>query len=110
MVEDKSQTAVISEESSKTVSDASQITTIWKSEKSGVIITINNIFCKGCEICVEICPTEVLWMVTTPNRWEGALAEVKDIDACTGCILCEIQCPDFAIDVYNPKKDKKAAV
>ncbi len=82
----------------------------WKSEKTGRIITINNIFCKGCVICVEVCPTDVLEMIDTPDRWEGAVAVVKDMDACTGCMKCEIQCPDFALDVYDPKKDKKKAL
>jgi len=79
----------------------------WKSEKTGIVITINNIFCKGCDICVQICPTEVLEMIDTIDRWEGAVAVVKDMDACTGCMKCEVQCPDFAIAVFDPKKDKK---
>jgi len=33
---------------------------------------------------------------------------VKDPDRCTGCELCELRCPDFAIQVRQPKKKEKA--
>jgi len=47
-------------------------------------------WCKGCAICVEFCPKDVLKMA-------GDFPIVVDIDACTECELCEIICPDFAI-------------
>ena len=110
MDNNKNSPIIASEESARAITDESKLTSSWTSEKTGVIVTINNIFCKGCEICVEICPTDVLEMIPAPDRWEGALVVVKDIEACTGCMLCEVQCPDFAIDVYKPKKEKKKAV
>ncbi|MBM3325531.1 MAG: 4Fe-4S dicluster domain-containing protein [Calditrichaeota bacterium] len=64
--------------------------------------------CKGCEICVEVCPKAALKMIVTPDRWEGAMVEVVDIMACNACMLCEHQCPDFAIEVYSLKKEAKA--
>lgn len=57
-----------------------------------VKITIIEKYCKGCEICVELCPKNVLEM-------QGMIVAVKDIDACTKCTLCELRCPDFAIKV-----------
>ncbi|HDP99913.1 MAG TPA: 4Fe-4S dicluster domain-containing protein [bacterium] len=62
-------------------------------------IEIKKEWCKGCEICVDFCPTHVLAM-------NGPLVEVVNIDACTGCGLCEIRCPDFAIKVIKPEKKK----
>lgn len=56
------------------------------------IIQINKEWCKGCGICVEFCPNQVLVL----NRQH---AEVANIEACTACKLCEIRCPDFAIEV-----------
>lgn len=56
-------------------------------------IDINKKWCKGCRICVEFCPKSVL---TTD---EFGKAEIDDIEKCTGCGLCELRCPDFAIVV-----------
>lgn len=58
-------------------------------------VAINAAYCKGCEICVQICPTDVLAMS------DRLKAEVRDIQKCTGCLSCEIYCPDFAIDVQE---------
>ncbi len=70
-------------------------------------VTIHRHYCKGCEICVEVCPKEVLRMIVATDRWEGSLVEVVDIEACNACMLCEYQCPDFAIEVYSARKDMK---
>ena len=50
--------------------------------------------CRSCAVCWEICATKVL-------AWEPPLnkAIVTDIDACTGCRLCEWLCPDWAVVV-----------
>lgn len=50
-------------------------------------------WCKRCGICVEFCPKSVL------ARDDTGLPVVKNPDACIGCRLCEIRCPDFAIEV-----------
>jgi 2-oxoglutarate ferredoxin oxidoreductase subunit delta len=76
--------------------------------KGDTNIVIYRHFCKGCEICVEVCPKGVLKMVVATDRWEGAMVEVVDVEACNACMLCEHQCPDFAIEIYNEKKEKKA--
>ena len=77
------------------------------SEKKGITIIIDEGFCKGCIICVDVCPVDALEMVPVGSRWQGHLAVIKNIEACTGCMLCELQCPDFAILVDKPEKEKK---
>ncbi|UCF30584.1 MAG: 4Fe-4S dicluster domain-containing protein [bacterium] len=57
--------------------------------------------CKGCEICVLLCPASVLEM-------KDFKAHVARIEDCTECMLCEIRCPDFAIEVYQSGKKGKA--
>jgi 2-oxoglutarate ferredoxin oxidoreductase subunit delta len=69
---------------------------IEATENEEVKISIIPRFCKGCEICVKLCPTKVLGM-------EMFLVKVVDIDKCNACMLCELRCPDFAIFI-----DKKA--
>ena len=63
-------------------------------------VIINEPWCKGCKICVEICPKNVLAM-------DGLVAKVVDIDSCTGCLLCEQLCPDFAIIVETISDDQQ---
>ena len=56
-------------------------------------IEINEKYCKGCSICVEFCPKQVLLM-------DGFVAKVVHPEACIQCMQCELRCPDFAIQVY----------
>jgi len=70
-------------------------------KKRDAAITINTAWCKGCVICVELCPEEVLVM-------ENGKAKVADLEKCTVCGLCELRCPDFAITVVDKNKVEKA--
>ena len=65
-------------------------------EKKLPTITIKKEWCKGCEICVEFCPHDVLAM-------KNGYPEVVNLEACTACQLCDIRCPDFAITVKENK-------
>ena len=56
-------------------------------------IVINEVYCKGCELCVDFCPTDVLEM-------KGAIVVVKALEKCTSCQICDLRCPDFAIQVF----------
>jgi len=59
--------------------------------------------CKVCGICVAVCPADNLEIV------EGRLSVS---DRCTGCKLCELHCPDFALTaerVDRPTKEEAAA-
>ncbi|MBI5967660.1 MAG: 4Fe-4S binding protein [Deltaproteobacteria bacterium] len=65
-------------------------------------IEIYGSWCKRCGICVAFCPAEVL------AQDDSGVIYVKDPDHCTGCELCELRCPDFAIQVRQLKKKEKA--
>jgi len=56
-------------------------------------VRVNQTYCKGCEICVQACPRGVLALNDLRK------AEVRRPEACTGCLSCEIYCPDVAIHV-----------
>lgn len=68
-----------------------------KVRKRDVSIIINEAWCKGCAICVELCPEDVLVM-------EAGKAKVAHLEQCTACGLCELRCPDFAIVVVDQSK------
>ncbi len=63
-------------------------------------VIVNIDLCKGCNICVAFCPTQVLKLIK-------AKAKVVEPEKCTFCRLCELRCPDFAITVDMSKKPKK---
>ncbi len=94
---------IASEEAEDRGSDSVKITTA----DGQTTITIHKHLCKGCEICVEVCPKDVLEMVVATDRWEGTIVEVINMNACNACMLCDHQCPDFAIEVFNIKKEQK---
>jgi 2-oxoglutarate ferredoxin oxidoreductase subunit delta len=56
-------------------------------------ISINREWCKGCNICVAFCPEQVLALD------EHEKAVVTALDKCTLCKICELHCPDLAIEV-----------
>jgi len=62
---------------------------------------VNEILCKGCGICVSVCPQKVLVISTTKINPKGFnIAEAKN-EKCIGCRLCEVVCPDFAITIIE---------
>ncbi|RCW48620.1 ferredoxin family protein [Halanaerobium sp. MA284_MarDTE_T2] len=63
--------------------------------KNKAKIEINQAWCKSCGICVDFCPTDVLELDIT-----GKL-KVVEADACINCMLCELRCPDFAIEIVE---------
>ncbi len=54
-------------------------------------LCVNEKYCKGCNICVEFCPKDVLEL---DNKGK---IKIVDIESCIKCGICEMRCPDFAI-------------
>ena len=70
-------------------------------------IVINLDYCKGCNICVAVCPKEVLRPSNQISAKGYVLPEAVNLEACTYCKLCEIVCPDLAIAVKDKQTSKE---
>jgi len=56
--------------------------------------------CKGCELCVTVCPTKILKLDTTRVNIHGYNpAIVYNLAECSGCGSCAKICPDSVITV-----------
>ena len=63
-------------------------------------VTVNELVCKGCGLCVRACPKGVLALSRTKLNPKGYHpAEVTDQAACIGCASCFRTCPDVAIRI-----------
>ncbi len=70
----------------------------------GFVVQIEERLCKGterCALCIWACPEQVI----APARQHGIRgvlpATVVRGDACTGCGLCMLYCPDMAVVVAD---------
>ncbi len=65
-----------------------------------VVIDANR--CKGCRLCVDFCPKDVIEMTTDRLNAKGVTyAVVAREDQCIGCMACTLMCPDAAVELYK---------
>ena len=58
--------------------------------------------CKGCELCRETCPPDVLALAEELNsKGYRPVILLDPVHNCTGCALCAAVCPDGCITVYR---------
>ena len=94
-------------------------------------IVVDEDRCKGCEICISVCPKKVIALGNHFNRlgyhpatmvandahvpidtkhpfysWRGTPGHHIDHHQCTGCGICARMCPDVAITVFRHKTSK----
>jgi 2-oxoglutarate ferredoxin oxidoreductase subunit delta len=62
-------------------------------------ITIDAEYCKGCNLCVHVCPRGALSKGVETRSKKGYLMPVGDPEKCVLCRMCEAICPDFSISV-----------
>ncbi len=69
-------------------------------------IVIDSYMCKGCHICIDQCPENVLEVSQSRNAKGYLMPVASRIDDCITCMLCELICPDLAITVETNDDEK----
>ena len=67
------------------------------------ITVVNNERCKGCNLCVIACPSNVLALSAEANSKGYNYAQMIQPELCTGCAACAYVCPDACLTVYKMK-------
>jgi len=62
--------------------------------------------CKGCGLCIAVCPKNSIVFSKNPTKAAISLPKTKNLD-CTGCCACALICPDAAIIVFRDEKEEK---
>jgi 2-oxoglutarate ferredoxin oxidoreductase subunit delta len=73
-------------------------------------IVIDQDRCKGCGLCTQVCPYDLVHIASHFSSRGYRPAEQIDLDdRCIGCANCAMMCPDVAITVYRTKKSRVVA-
>lgn len=56
-------------------------------------------WCKGCGICVEFCPKNVLGL-------SDDKVTIQHIENCIFCGQCELRCPDYAVFIEENNNEQ----
>ena len=63
-------------------------------------VTFDRDRCKGCELCISVCPKHILALDMTSANVKGYHpAGVTDLSQCIACASCARICPDSVITV-----------
>jgi len=63
-------------------------------------VTFNVDRCKGCGLCVTVCPKKIISLSgTTLNKKGYHPAQITDMSKCIACAMCATMCPDTVIKV-----------
>lgn len=57
--------------------------------------------CKGCALCIEVCPKKIIQFDKKLNvkGYHPAIVTEEDMHKCTACASCARMCPDLVIKV-----------
>jgi len=71
-------------------------------------IEVNDLYCKGCELCVSACPQQVLAIDMQRFTSKGYHPVQLSQEGCTGCAICALVCPEAALTVFRETLQRSA--
>jgi len=75
-----------------------------KTEVQNKKMVVDEERCKGCGLCVNVCPVEIIENAEdriNQNGYHPAEIKPENQDKCTSCTQCYQICPDVCITVYK---------
>ena len=75
-----------------------------------VCYTIDSDQCKGCGLCVSVCPKNVLELSNQINIKGYYPAYQARANDCIVCAMCCIMCPDVAITIVKVNEKRQPSV
>ena len=64
-------------------------------------VLFNKEKCKGCEVCISVCPKKILCLDPGVNSKGYHPAGITEQEECIGCQSCATMCPDCCISIYE---------
>jgi len=77
---------------------------IMSKTKRRIMITIDEDICKGCGLCIDVCPQKAMGFAGHMNSRGFHPAVVVDPESCTGCAQCALMCPDVCITIRRSRE------
>lgn len=71
-------------------------------------IYIDEALCKGCDICIELCGENVFIKCEQINSRGYYIPVPAAMDKCTGCMICELICPELAVIIEKSELEKES--
>lgn len=63
-------------------------------------VTFQEDLCKGCGLCVSVCPTKIISLDKSKINSKGYHpATITEMEKCIACANCATMCPDVVITV-----------
>ncbi len=72
-------------------------------------IEVSDFYCKGCGLCVNFCPQQVIRLAPDRLNPKGYHPAEQFQEGCIACSTCALVCPDAAITVYRFAKQPAPA-
>lgn len=68
---------------------------------TSVSVIIDEEMCKGCGLCISVCPRRAMGLSRQINSRGFHPAGALDLAKCTACAQCALMCPDSCITILK---------